>query len=52
MCPIISTRGQISNQENMMKSFVAIVLCMALTIAVFASDGGYKVTYDGGSVQA
>jgi hypothetical protein len=34
-----------------MKSFIAIVLCIAMPIAVVASDGGYKVTYDGGSIQ-
>lgn len=34
-----------------MKSLIAVVLCIAMPIAVFASDGGYKVTYDGGSVQ-
>ena len=34
-----------------MKILVAVVLCIAMPITVFASDGGYKVTYDGGSVQ-
>src|SRR6516164_2280670 len=34
-----------------MKSLIAIVLCIALPTAVIASDGGYKVTYDGGSIQ-
>lgn len=34
-----------------MKSLIAVVLCFAMPIAVIASDGGYKVTYDGGSVQ-
>ncbi len=33
-----------------MKSLIAVVLCFAIPAAVFASDGGYKVTYDGGSV--
>jgi len=38
--------------ENVMtKSLIAIVLCIALPAAVVASDGGYKVTYDGGSIQ-
>jgi hypothetical protein len=50
MCPSFN-EGEISSQENMMKSVVAILLCIALPIAVIASDGGYKVTYDGGSVQ-
>lgn len=34
-----------------MKSLLAVVLCVVMPIAVFSSDGGYKVTYDGGSVQ-
>jgi len=34
-----------------MKGLIAVVLCFAMPIAAFASDGGYKVTYDGGSVQ-
>ena len=33
-----------------MKGLIAVVLCVAITAAVFASDGGYKVAYDGGSV--
>jgi hypothetical protein len=33
-----------------MKKFLAIVMCVALPLAVFAGDNGYKVTYDGGSV--
>jgi hypothetical protein len=31
------------------KIFV-IVLCIALPLTLFASDNGYKVTYDGGSI--
>ena len=34
----------------MNKVFV-IVLCLALPLAAFAGDNGYKVTYDGGSIQ-
>jgi hypothetical protein len=34
----------------MNKVFV-IVLCFALPLAAFAGDNGYKVTYDGGSIQ-
>lgn len=34
-----------------MKCLIAVVLCIAVPITVFASDGGYKVTYDGGSIQ-
>ena len=33
-----------------MSKFLAIVLCLAMPIAVFAGDNGYKVTYDGGSI--
>lgn len=34
-----------------MKKFVCLVLCMLFPIAAFASENGYKVIYDGGSVQ-
>jgi len=30
--------------------FVVVVLCIAMPIALFAADNGYKVTYDGGSI--
>ena len=33
-----------------MNKFFAVVLCLAIPISVFASDNGYRVTYDGGSV--
>ena len=33
-----------------MNKFLAMVLCLAMPITVFASDNGYKVTYDGGSI--
>ena len=34
-----------------MKRLLAIALCIALPTYVFAaSDGGYKVAYDGGSI--
>ena len=33
-----------------MKRLLAAVLCIALPIAIFAADNGYKVAYDGGSV--
>jgi CxxC motif-containing protein (DUF1111 family) len=32
------------------KGFLAIILCLAIPVSVFASDNSYKVTYDGGSV--
>lgn len=32
-----------------MRLIFAIVLCVATTLSAFASDGGYKLTYDGGS---
>ena len=33
-----------------MNKFLAMVLCLVIPITVFASDNGYKVTYDGGSI--
>lgn len=33
-----------------MNKLMAIVLCVAMPITVFAGDNGYKVTYDGGSI--
>jgi hypothetical protein len=29
---------------------LVVVLCVAMPLTVFASDNGYKVTYDGGSI--
>jgi hypothetical protein len=34
-----------------MKTWIAVILCITLPIVVLASDGSYKITYDGGSVQ-
>jgi CxxC motif-containing protein (DUF1111 family) len=33
-----------------MKHVLAAVLCIAMPIAMFAAENGYKVTYDGGSL--
>ena len=33
-----------------MNKFLAMVLCLAMPITVFAGDNRYKVTYDGGSI--
>jgi hypothetical protein len=33
-----------------MNKFFTVVLCLAMPASVFASDNGYRVTYDGGSV--
>jgi CxxC motif-containing protein (DUF1111 family) len=33
-----------------MNKLMAIVLCIAMPVMVFAGDNGYKVTYDGGSI--
>jgi hypothetical protein len=42
---------QILVKENpSMKLFLAILLCLALPTVAIASDNGYKVTYDGGSL--
>lgn len=33
-----------------MRFVLAVALCIAIPLAVFAGDNGYKVTYDGGSL--
>jgi hypothetical protein len=33
-----------------MNRFLAVVLCFAIPMTVYAGDNGYKVTYDGGSI--
>jgi hypothetical protein len=33
-----------------MNKFLAIVLCLAMPLTLFASENSYKVTYDGGSI--
>lgn len=33
-----------------MKKMLVVGLCVAVPLMLFASDGGYKVTYDGGSI--
>jgi CxxC motif-containing protein (DUF1111 family) len=33
-----------------MKRLLAIFLCIAMPVAVFAADSGYRVAYDGGSI--
>lgn len=33
-----------------MKHTIAVILCVAIPVALFASDNSYKVTYDGGSL--
>jgi hypothetical protein len=35
-----------------MKQFLAVVLCLLLTVPALAKDNGYKVVYDGGSIAA
>ena len=34
-----------------MKKLVAVFLCLAFPVIAFAGDNGYKITYDGGSIQ-
>ena len=34
----------------MMKKFAAVILCLLFPLAVLASESGYKVKYDGGSL--
>ncbi len=33
-----------------MKKFLAVLLCMLVPVAAFASDNSYKIVYDGGSL--
>jgi len=33
-----------------MKSVLVVILCLSIPMMVFASENGYKVTYDGGSI--
>jgi hypothetical protein len=33
-----------------MRKILAVVLCLAMPLVVFAGDNGYKVNYDGGSI--
>lgn len=33
-----------------MKRLLAVVLCLAMPLTVFAGENGYKVNYDGGSI--
>jgi hypothetical protein len=33
-----------------MNKFLAVVLCLAMPLTLFASENSYKVTYDGGSI--
>ena len=33
-----------------MNKLIVIVLCVAMPLMAFASDNGYKVSYDGGSI--
>lgn len=40
-----------ANVEIPMNRLVAVVLCLAVPLTVFAGDNSYKVTYDGGSIQ-
>jgi len=34
-----------------MKKFISVVLCIMISTVVLAGDGGYTVSYDGGSVE-
>jgi hypothetical protein len=43
-------RSDLSEETNKMKRLFATVLCVAIPIAMLASDNGYKVAYDGGSI--
>jgi hypothetical protein len=43
-------RNSARKKYNKMKRVLAIVLCMAMPVGIFAADNGYKVTYDGGPI--
>ena len=34
-----------------MSKFLAILMCLVFPLSVFASDNGYKIAYDGGSIE-
>src|SRR3984893_13011725 len=36
--------------KRFIASFISTILCIMLPLSTFAGEGGYKVTYDGGSV--
>jgi hypothetical protein len=35
----------------MMKKFIALLMCLVFPMSAFAGDNGYKIAYDGGSIQ-
>ncbi|MGA7245426.1 MAG: hypothetical protein WBX19_19745 [Terracidiphilus sp.] len=35
----------------MMRKLLAILMCLIFPVSVFAGDNGYKIAYDGGSIQ-
>jgi hypothetical protein len=39
-----------ASKGDRMRHVLAAVLCIAIPVAMFAADNGYKVTYDGGSI--
>lgn len=48
--PLTKFASRKSASEDFMKKLLAVVLCVAMPILGFASDNGYKVNYDGGSL--
>ncbi len=34
-----------------MKKFIALLMCLVFPMSAFAGDNGYKIAYDGGSIQ-
>jgi len=50
--PPISIKSSIDHMriKHFMKNILAVVLCVVLPSTVFASDNGFNVTYDGGSI--
>jgi hypothetical protein len=43
-------RGWPFPQEAILRSLLAVVLCVSIPLTIFAGETSYKVTYDGGSL--
>jgi hypothetical protein len=51
-CALAITLGLMPTRRFQLRSFIAVCLCMTVGLAAVASEGGYKVNYDGGSITA
>ena len=41
---------EFGGRENM-KKIIAVLMCALFPLAAFAGDNGYKIAYDGGSIE-